>query len=73
MRVLAGWTILVLVGWFVVGAIAEHDASACRAQGDLVGLCGDPGSSLLFLGLPAAAVWVVGAIIILAAVAGRKR
>ena len=64
-RLFVAWTALALVGWIVLGALAEKEEADCRASGNL--FCGgDPGAWFLFVGLFVAGVWLVGAIIIAA-------
>ena len=60
-RVLTVWGALCLVGWLVLGGLAEHDAAQCRADYGLFCLPG--GLSLALVAFAAAVVWLIGALV----------
>ena len=61
-RVLLGWAFLCVVGWLVLGPIAEADSAKCRANYGL--LCPPEGVGFIIVGVLAALTWLLGAGII---------
>ena len=61
-RVLLVWGGLCVVGWVVLGWLAESEEAKCRAEHGL--FCFEAGLSLVVVAVAAAALWLIGAVVI---------
>lgn len=61
-RALTVWAFLCVLGWLVLGGMAESAEAECRASNGF--LCFDPGAALVLVAIAAAGAWLLGAVVI---------